>query len=423
MARLFAGGATYEAMSEKSAKRGRGEFFAIDARTWARVCALGMNPAVAYLVLACFSARDNAHTNASVNAIEKHTGIARSRAREALLQLIAAGFVRQTHSGTKPRYELAAFAELPGAMPSADELALHTRISEGKAPTTQQLAIAERLLNQGWAMRAVPHGPWHAKPLPSAEPEWTWLPNALVTGAGNEPSPVERVRQTTDAMCLRLLVDLYSAQNLRDDGGVSRKVIYQRHERTNAGEYGEHIVWGFTATGTTYTTFGSRVTDPHYRDPTDAEKKDNPNANGAIDIGRRLTHLERLGLIDWAPYLCESEDADAEVVHPLGFALGKRESETQKQLRSLEERLAKAAHDAGARLLGRSYTNAPGCYLVPVLRHVERVAVVSIARLHYRPRTMNTKQWWADMQTQGAGHIARYQALGAERTSLVKAAG
>jgi len=399
-------------MSEKSAKRGRGEFFAIDARTWARACDLGMNPAVAYLVLACFSARDNAHTNASVNAIEKHTGIARSRAREALLQLIDAGFVRQTHSGTKPRYELAAFAELPGVMPSPDELALHARIGEGKAPTLQQHAIAERLLKRGWATRMEPHGPWHAKPLPSAEPEPVWLPNALVTGAENEASPVERVRQTTDAMCLRLLVDLYSAQNLRDDGGVSRKVIYQKHERTKVGECGEYIVWGFNAVGATYTKWGSRVTDAHYREPTAEEKKANPNTNTAVDFFKRLTNLERLGLIDWTPYLCESEAAGAEIIHPLRFP-GRVASKSQAKLWSLEERLAMAADEAGSRLLNHHHPEASDVYLVPVLRHVERVAVVGVARLHYRPRTRNTSEWWATMQKQGPAWVAKYDALGA----------
>lgn len=409
-----------EAMSSetpaKPSKQKLGEFFAIDARTWAQVCALGMNPAVAYLVLACFSGRDNTHTNASVNAIEKHTGIARTRARDALQQLIDANLVRQTHGGTKPRYELAAFAELPGAMPSPAERAVHKQITEGKGVARSQRALGNELVRMGWATLDA-RGAWHPKPLPSAEPALTWLPNALVTGAVNEQSPVERVRQTTDKMCLRLLVDLYTAQNLRDDGGVSRKVTYRKHERTNAGEYGEYIVWGFKAEGTPYVRDGSPIASSQRRAPT----ADDPS--WATDLFKRLTNLERLGLIDWTPYLCESEDADAEVVHPLGFSLGKRESESQKQLRSLEERLAKAAHDAGARLLGRSYTNAPGYYLVPVRRHVERVAVVSVARLHYRPRTTNTKQWWGDMQTQGAGHIARYQALGAERASIVKAAG
>ena len=404
-------------------KKGRGEFFAIDARTWARVCALGMNPAVAYLVLARFSGRDNVHTGASVNAIEGHTSIARNRAREALQQLITAGLVRQTHGGTKPRYELAAFAELPGAVPSPDELAVHKRLSEGKQPTLQQQAIAERLVAHGWATRTGLHGlwhakPWHAKPLPSAKPEPVWLPNALVTGAANEPSPVERVRQTTDVMCLRLLVDLYSEQNLRDDGGVSRKVIYQKHERTKVAERGEYIVWGFAIEGSTYVRVGSPIADCHRREPT----PDDPDPKWATDFFKRLTNIERLGLIDWTPYLCESEEADAEIIHPLRFP-GSAASKSQGPLWALEERLAVAADQAGARLLNHRHVDAPGVYLVPVLRHVEHVAVVSVARLHYRARTRNTSEWWTTLMKQGPLLVAGYDAIGAELALPAKAAG
>ena len=40
-------------------------FFAIDRRAWARVCALGLNAAVAYLVVACGTGGDNRTTSLS----------------------------------------------------------------------------------------------------------------------------------------------------------------------------------------------------------------------------------------------------------------------------------------------------------------------------------------------------------------------
>ena len=169
----------------------RGSFFAVDQHAWAEVCAKGMNAAVAYLVLACFSGRDNRITAASVQAIEKYTGIARSRARAAIDILISARLISQIQGGTKPRYDL---------LPSAE--------------------IVEA-------------------------PDWIWLPNALVTGAAGEHSPVERVRQTQDVMTLRLLVDLYHEQNLREDGGISRRITWQRFERVKVGEQAQYVVWGF----------------------------------------------------------------------------------------------------------------------------------------------------------------------------------
>jgi hypothetical protein len=53
-------------------------------------------------------------------------------------------------------------------------------------------------------------------------PEWIFLPNTFVTGAADETQPLELLRQTQDPMALRLAVDLYYAQNLAEDGGVSR---------------------------------------------------------------------------------------------------------------------------------------------------------------------------------------------------------
>ena len=181
--------------SDKKAPRqrkadGRGHFFAVDARTWGHVCAQGMAPACAYLVLARFSGGDNATTKASVQAIEKHTAISRRHARAALDALVAAKAIEQS---TTPRgfplYKLRAWREV--------------------SPTP----VAE-----------------------SDAPQWVWLPNQLVTGttAGEVP-PVERVRQTGDVGALRLLVDLYNAHDLAGDWGHATAGAYGH---ATAGDWG-----------------------------------------------------------------------------------------------------------------------------------------------------------------------------------------
>ena len=53
-------------------KKGLGEwkgFFAIDQRTFAKVCELGRNAATAYLVQACGTGRDNRTTAWSVKSV------------------------------------------------------------------------------------------------------------------------------------------------------------------------------------------------------------------------------------------------------------------------------------------------------------------------------------------------------------------
>lgn len=53
----------------------------------------------------------------------------------------------------------------------------------------------------------------------------------------------------------------------------------------------------------------------------------------------------------------------------------------------------------------------------------ESCDIVAVARLHYRPRTRNTSEWWATMQKQGPAWVAKYDALGAAPAIPAKAAG
>ena len=79
-------------------------FFAVDPEIWADLCAEdSINPAIAFLVLCRGTGPDNSTTSWSVNAIEKHTNISRSRAKLAIEFLITNGYIKQTKKGTKPR--------------------------------------------------------------------------------------------------------------------------------------------------------------------------------------------------------------------------------------------------------------------------------------------------------------------------------
>jgi hypothetical protein len=84
-----------------------GNFFAIDRRRWAQITALGINPATAYLVLACGSGRDQRTTSWSCHAVETYTGISRTRAKTAVQALVAAEAVRVTsNKASHPQYEI-----------------------------------------------------------------------------------------------------------------------------------------------------------------------------------------------------------------------------------------------------------------------------------------------------------------------------
>ena len=137
----------------------RDGFFAVDRRTWARVCGLGLNRAVAYLVLARGTGKTNRESSWSVMAIENYTGISRGRAYDAVSALVEDGVLRRLRERTRPKYDLVPWHLVPGSDaqhslgPSDQQL--FDRISRGDVPTVgQDRARAERAVTQGWLIKA-----------------------------------------------------------------------------------------------------------------------------------------------------------------------------------------------------------------------------------------------------------------------------
>jgi len=179
-------------------------FFAIGLAEWRQACEIGLNPAVAFLVLACGTGRDNQTTAWSANAVQEYGGIRWERAKPAIEQLVKAGLVTPADTSTKarPRYKL--------------------KISEDRI----------------------------------------WLPkNVVMPLAGEEPI-VHRVRQTQDVMTLRLFVELYHAQNLAADGGIARNVLYRKYEKKVCRDVGSMMYLGFTDAGE-WVTWETDVTKAH----------------------------------------------------------------------------------------------------------------------------------------------------------------
>ncbi len=167
---------------------GQGEFFAVGRPQWQAACGLGLNPAIALLVMARGSGRDNATTSWSSNAVETYTGLAWTRGREAVRQLAEAGIVKVIQAGARPRYKI---------------------------------------------------------DVPESIEDLIWLPNELVTGAGKEPPPVRRLRQRRDADLVRLLVELYGEQELAGDGGLPRSLVHAVYSRERICGWGPFTVYGF----------------------------------------------------------------------------------------------------------------------------------------------------------------------------------
>ncbi len=285
-----------------------------------------MNPALLYLVLARGSDALNTTTSWSANALQKYTGVARSRAKVAREVLVSSEYVNRLSGGNNPKYELP------------------------RSPRFQ------------------------------AKQDEIWLPNELVTGAAGEVTAIERIRQTADVMRLKLLIDLYRQQNLVDDCGIARACVYESFSRKKIAESGIYTVWGFSR-GELCCYQHNEAVLPHQ------------SGGEELFLDRFRTLLE-LGLVVITPYLCESDIPDAEIIHPLAEVFDC-------------DNLSWVTEDAVYRLLPDQYQGEfmAHDFVVPVPRHVAKIAVVGIAQTRFRPKTSLT----AAGKAHHIGRISEYR--------------
>ena len=376
----------------------QGNFFAIDRRKWSDVCDISLNVAVAFLVLARGSGPDNRRTSWSTQAIERHAGMSRGRARDAIASLVDKPVIGRLRSGTRPKYDLG------GPEPSSPRLTPRQAgvlglVVGGEQPViAADRQVAYNLRQKG--LLSLDSGHFSVVRPEAPEQQWIWLPNEIVTGVADEVPPVRLLRQAQAVDTLRLFIDCYGAQNLREDGGISRSAVYRGYERHRVGQQGAHVIWGFKSDGT-YALRDSALIKPHIEDD-------------SIDaFGRRLGALVDLGLIEWVPHLMEGEGADAEAIHPLSFCATD----------GAAYELAVAANKAGLAMLtpGQVQGARDNCValVVPVPRHFASVQLIDIARLRYRPKTKATAAWWQNSRSQIEAWQRKYESLATDRVSPV----
>ena len=323
----------------------RSGFFYMGHDTFLRACNLGINPVAAFLVLAHGTGGDNTSTKWSAEAAADRPGTRWTTAKTAIAQLAASRLVTIRKGSTRPAYAL--------------------------------------------AKKGTP----------------IWLPNALVDGAASEVPPVAHLRQTQDPLALRLFVELYGEQNLRDDGGVKPSVIWMAYERERIGQRGAHVVWRFHG-GRQWVSWSSDVTKPHSVRLTVEERQ--AGKDRAEDFFRRLGHIQSLGLFEWVPYLFDGPHG--EPIHPLN-----RHGAIEE-----EAALYAACAETAARCLTdaqHAYAVDKGGYLVPVPKHIERAQLIGVARLRYRPHTRLTAAWWADHTAKCRAYAERYAAIAADEAA------
>jgi hypothetical protein len=381
-----------------AAAEGLGHLFIIDARVWAKVTSIGMGAAVAYLVLACGTERDNKATLWSVKAVKKYAGMGWARAKPAMDELIAGGFIRpgESHTASKPQYELATYCELvefetaknPPAQLNCWEQKVLTDLQAGRQPRDKaSRRCAEGLYQRGLLCRDAQG--IYKLPEPVTEGfggHPIWLPNSIVMGTlSGEESPVLRLRGAGCVWTLRLFVDLYSAQNLRDDGGINPRLIWRPFERRKIGEQGAYTVWGFKPgierlwpTSGPFAAHASR-------------KKAKPE--DCYPTWESIYLMEAMGLFSFVPHIFENDTATAEPIHAYGIG-GPSEA-------PIEQEIGSAADDAARAMVLPSKLDEAiedGFeYFCPILKTKPMAQMIGVARLTYRPHTRRTSAWFAEL--------------------------
>jgi hypothetical protein len=389
----------------------RGRFFAIDSRIWAKVTAYGMNEAVAYLVLACGTGHSNRSTSWSTNAVMTHAGMGWDRAKHAIERLKAGRYYRcaDSHTTAHPRYEKATYRELveyetaknPPEKPDRWEQEVLSAIQAGKQPSNKpDRNRADQLYLRGLLCRDAAGIYKLPEPLTEDSGEnLIWLPNEIVTGTSrDEESPVKRLRSAGCVWTLRLFVDLYAAQNLRDDGGISPHVVRLRFDRCEIGQQGAYTVWAFKETGKFLWWTGPLAA--HQK-----RAKAKPDADhpiwGSLDL------LQRLRLLDFVPHIFENDTDTAEPIHAFGRC-GTGEVDLEFEIGSAADEAAWAmalpSRLSAARKEGFEY-------FCPIRNNKPAAQMIGVARLRYRPHTSRTAAWFAELQKTAPVWIETYKSL------------
>ena len=381
----------------------RGGFFIVDRGMFHKACALGLRPAIALLILARFTQGKSPISRASSNAIEKRTGIGRKAAREAIAALETAGIVTRSGTPTRPVHRITRHEDLPdprGPITEAHRKAFaHATLnSKGaamnplKAPALSRAtaAIMGHLEKVGHVRRVGLR--WEE--IPRAPGEAVYLPNELVDGIGENPSPVELIRQTGDAMTLRLLVDLYTAHRLDEWHGVDPRIVWQKFEEVCRVEVGSVLVLGWNAPKP-WVGWANTITPPHKT----------IGANHQDAFFARIRTLQDLGLLVFVPHVV---DGDGAPVYPCSLSAG----------HPLEVELGKAAVGAAFGALSswdpgskREDPTASADILAVVPPHMARASLVGVARLTFRPKTAMTAAWLAELAATHAAWMAQFKAV------------
>ena len=136
----------------------------------------------------------------------------------------------------------------------------------------------------------------------------------------------------------------------------------------------------------------------------------------AKEFWAALAAFEALKLVQFIPHIFESDKPEAELIHSYAVDCGE----------PWEKELASWAYTAGWHCLSpgqQQWAVAQRRYLFPMPSHIDKLAVIGIARLKYRPQTRMTAAWFAKSKEQAKEFTPIYQEIARNAVASTAKAG
>ncbi len=331
-------------------QRSPGRFSVLDRDLWDQLNSIPttnrLNLITAFLVLLAGTGGDNRTTKWSTRACEERAGLGKPRAKTAINELMNARILEHTDSSTamRPQYRL---------------------------PPTDR----------------------HKDSI--------FLPVELVTGCRGEVSVLRRVRETGDALLLRMLIDMYGLIEIDAPFGVPLQKLKmldsEDADSKKVLEMGAHAVWAGQL-GTSLSARGDWVL-PH---------KVTTQGDCWATFWDRVRLLQRMGVIWFEPWVFDSPSDDAEPLFPINLDALYRGDEGP-----VVELTRAAMGAAGALASDRSYLleNFYGNMLIPLPAHHKPPSVRGVARLRVEADTPGRRRAYALRMKRIESATAAYRQL------------
>lgn len=347
---------TEAAGSDIKLERGKGRgrlFFALDRVLWDRLWTLEtsnrLNFVVAYLVLLAGTGSDHQLTKWSAKACEQHVGVGKPRAMRAIEELIDQGIIARTDASTRtmPQYRL----------PALDR---------------------------------------DANPI--------FLPVQLVTGLVGEAPVLRRIRETGDALLLRMLIDLYGLLQMDATYGVPIENLRQNPSPHHPGrkllEAGANAVWALEL-GEGQAARGDWALVHRIEGVNEAE-------SWSL-FWERVGTLRKIGALWFEPWVFDGDALDAEPLFPVDPSIHYDVRDTDRVTA-----LTRMAYEAAAALAGeRTYLidRAEGDILVALPVHHRPPEIRGVARMRVEPDTPGHRRAYALRMQRIEGYEDAYRLL------------